>query len=232
MFVHSVRAENFRPFPHLDELELANVTTIVGRNDVGKSNVLRVLQLFFDELKIDESDVFDGAASDADVVVEVALRDLPETVELEPGVATSLSEERLTDADGYLRIRKTFPRSKLSKPTLTLVVRDFDDDALAAIWQQTETGDTGHTGLLLKPKTGSPRSGSLGSARSMKLLLAPTDADRDPWLVIYRAIPLVDESADLSFAIGTELGIAVVFYGIPDASDRVYAYHRREDITL
>lgn len=116
--------------------------------------------------------------------------------------------------------------------TFAAVLRDYDDDALAAIWQQTETGSTGRTSLLLKPKTGSPRAGSLGSARSIKLLVAPTDEERDPFLILYRAIPLVEDSADLSFAIKDELGIGVVFFGIPDSSDRVYAVARKEDLSL
>ncbi len=131
--VHSVRAQNFRPFAELEELRLSGLTTIVGRNDVGKSNVLRALQLFFEKLKIDESDVHDAASPDADVVVEAVFTDLPETIELESGVTTSLSEELLLGSGGHLRIRKTFRRSKLSKPVVSLIVQDFDDDSYSGL---------------------------------------------------------------------------------------------------
>lgn len=129
MLVHSVRAQNFRPFAELQELRLGDLTTIVGKNDVGKSNVLRVLQLFFEKLKIGDIDVHDGASPDADVVVEVTFSHLPEAVELEPGVSTTLSDELLVNSDGFLHIRKTFPRSNLSKPQVSLTVLDFSDDS-------------------------------------------------------------------------------------------------------
>lgn len=129
MIIHSLKAQNYRPFSVLHEIRLGSLATIVGQNDAGKSNILRALQLFFDPRpKVDESDVHDGAASSDDIVIEVSFALLPEAIELEDDVSTSLQDERLVDEEGYLRIRKIFPRSNLSKPSIQLITHDFEDD--------------------------------------------------------------------------------------------------------
>lgn len=134
MRVHSVLAENYGPFAVLEEVRLGPLATIVGQNDAGKSNILRALQLFFESRpKIQESDVHDGANPAADVVIEVAFTALPEKIELEESVETTLQDEMLVDADGYLRIRKTYPRSSLTKFGITLIVHDFEDDRFAGL---------------------------------------------------------------------------------------------------
>jgi len=95
--VHSVRVENLGPFRELQEVRLGPMATIVGQNDVGKSYILRALALFFDNLKMGDEEIHRAAAADARAVVEVSFEDLPETVELEDGVETTLQEELLTD---------------------------------------------------------------------------------------------------------------------------------------
>jgi predicted ATP-dependent endonuclease of OLD family len=133
MRIHSILIKNYRPFA-LEEVRLGPLATIVGQNDVGKSNILRALQLFFeDKPKIEDCDVHDSANPDDDIVIEVAFTSLPEKVELEEGVETTLQNEMLVDADGHLRIRKTYPRSNLRKPNITLITRDFEDDRFAGL---------------------------------------------------------------------------------------------------
>ena len=106
MRIHSILAENYRPFAVLAEVRLGPLATIVGQNDAGKSNILQALQLFFEARpKIEGGDVHDGASPDDDVVVEVAFTSLPEKIELEEGVETTLQDEMLVDADSHLRIR-------------------------------------------------------------------------------------------------------------------------------
>ncbi|NIQ78470.1 MAG: AAA family ATPase [Anaerolineae bacterium] len=134
MRVHGVRAQNYRPFASLEEMRLGRLATIVGQNDAGKSNVLRALQLFFETRpKIEDDDVHDGAGPDDDVVVELAFSSLPESIELEDGIETTLQEEMLVDRDGHLRIRKVYPRSNLSKFKIALITQDFVGDQFAGL---------------------------------------------------------------------------------------------------
>ena len=129
MRVHSIYAENYRPFARLEEVRLGPLATIVGQNDVGKSSILRVLQLFFQSRpEIEEMDVHYHADPDENVIAEVAFTSLPQKVELEEGVETTLQDEMLVDPDGRLRIRKTFGRGDRAGLAITLVTHDFEDD--------------------------------------------------------------------------------------------------------
>ena len=134
MRVHSIFAKNYRPFAVLQEVRLGPLATIVGRNDAGKSNILRALQLFLeDRPKIEDRDVHDGANPTDDVVVEVAFTSLPEKIKLEQDIETSLQDEMLVDPNDYLRIRKTYPRNNLTKFNIALIVHDFMDDRFAEL---------------------------------------------------------------------------------------------------
>lgn len=134
MRIHSILAKNYRPFALLEEVRLGPLATIVGQNDAGKSNILRALQLFFeDKPRIEDRDVHDGASPDDDVVIEVAFASLPEKIELQEDIETTLQDEMLLDTDGHLRIRKTYPRSNLTKFNITLVTHDFQDDRFAGL---------------------------------------------------------------------------------------------------
>lgn len=135
MRIHSIRVENFRPFSSLQEVKLGQLATIIGQNDAGKSNILQALRVFFESKpKIDQSDLHDdGRGAIGDIVIEVAFTDLPEKIELEENVTTTLQEEMLVDANGYLRIRKTYPRTNLSKYSITLITADFRDDRFSEL---------------------------------------------------------------------------------------------------
>jgi len=144
MRVHSICARNYGPFAALEEIRLGPLATIVGQNDVGKSNILRALRLFFQERpKINESDVYDWASPDDDVILEVAFTSVPDAIELEDGIQTTFQEEMLLDVNGHLRIRKTYPRGNLSKFRVSLITQDFEDDQFSglAVLKEKELND-------------------------------------------------------------------------------------------
>jgi putative ATP-dependent endonuclease of the OLD family len=123
--VHSMRVENYGPFARLEEISFSSLSTIIGRNDAGKSHTLKALQLFFGKNKLEAGDVYDSADLADAVVIEVALTALPETLDYEGG-ALHLADERLLDASGRLRVRKTFPcAGPYDRPALALIVQDF-----------------------------------------------------------------------------------------------------------
>jgi hypothetical protein len=132
--VHSIRLENFGPFARLEEIQLGQLATLIGRNDAGKSHTLRALQVFFGKSKLDADDVHDGADAGDEVVMEVSFTALPDSLELETGVTTTLADEHLLDASGYLRLRKTFPcGGPLDKPSVAIITYDFADASFAGL---------------------------------------------------------------------------------------------------
>lgn len=139
MKLHSVQAENFRPFRRLGEVRIGEFTAIVGQNDAGKSSILHALDvLWHPNVRIDEDDVNDQADINANVVIEATFSELPPQVELEPGTPTTPKEEHLLDQNGLLRIRKTFPRVDLAHPYYSVCVQDFQDPQFAKLPALTE----------------------------------------------------------------------------------------------
>ena len=128
-----MRVENYGPFARLEEITFSSLSTIIGRNDAGKSHTLKALQLFFGKYKLEAGDVYDSADITDSVVVEVSLTALPETLDCDGG-ALHLADERLLDAGGRMRMRKTYPcAGPYDRPALALVVQDFADERFSGL---------------------------------------------------------------------------------------------------
>ena len=56
MKLTSVILENFRGYRQRTNIEIANLTTFIGKNDVGKSTILEALDLFFNDGKPETGD--------------------------------------------------------------------------------------------------------------------------------------------------------------------------------
>lgn len=140
MRIHSITVNNYRPFKVLENVRLGELAIMVGKNDTGKSSILRAIQLFFEKKpKIDTSDVHDNAAPNEDVIIEIAFTLLPEKIEIEEGIETTFRDEMLLDQNGHLRIRKTYPRDKLTNFGMSLITQDFQDDFFGGLANLKET---------------------------------------------------------------------------------------------
>jgi len=127
MHIHSIIVRNYRPFKILEEVRFGQLATIVGKNDAGKSSILRAIQLFLDKKpKIDPDDFHDYAGSNEDISIEIAFTTLPDRIQIEEGIDTTFRDEMLLDADGHLRIRKIFSRDCKSVKII-LVTKNFKD---------------------------------------------------------------------------------------------------------
>lgn len=105
----SVTLCNFRCYRELTTIEIDSLTTIIGRNDVGKSSVLEALEIFFnnDTVKIDNGDCH-VSADNGTVEITCEFADPPTTLVLDSSAETSLVDEYLLAANGNLRVRKIF----------------------------------------------------------------------------------------------------------------------------
>ena len=84
MFISSVRVTNFRSLVDL-HVDFTVYTALVGLNDAGKSNVLRALNLFFNqETDIDEPLVFERDFSQKARVGKKKAREIVIELELQP----------------------------------------------------------------------------------------------------------------------------------------------------
>ena len=99
----SLTLENFRGYRESTTLRIADFTTIIGRNDVGKSTLLDALEIFFNQGKPDSGDAhIDG--QDQSTRISCKFDNLPQEVVIDDMASTTLAGEFMLDADGLLEI--------------------------------------------------------------------------------------------------------------------------------
>jgi predicted ATPase len=113
MRLESVSIKNFRCYREDVIVPMSNLTTFVGKNDIGKSSILEALEIFFNNetVKIEQGDA-NIYSDDQSVSITCEFSDLPATLSLDAGAETTLASEYLLSAKGTLKIRKVFDCSK------------------------------------------------------------------------------------------------------------------------
>jgi len=113
MRLESVSIQNFRCFQSEVTVELDDLTTFVGKNDIGKSSILAALEIFFNNetVKIDQDDS-NICSGDGKIHITCEFSELPSSLSLDAGAETNLSDEYLLTRNGTLKIRKTFACDK------------------------------------------------------------------------------------------------------------------------
>ena len=97
-------------------------------------------------------------------------------------------------------------------------LRGWDNDAINTIFPGVVSSGAG-----IKDTLTAQRGGALLSSRSCKLLFVPDDTTNHRMVYLYRALPLVDESAELALQLANEHLIPCIFMAIPDTSGRIYS---------
>lgn len=102
-------------------------TTVIGRNDAGKSSLFEALDIYFGGAKLELTDF--TVDSTNPVAISCTFIDLPPSVVIDVDRSTTLKDEYLVRADGSLTITKTWTRSKLTAPAITALAAhpDFGD---------------------------------------------------------------------------------------------------------
>jgi len=123
---------------------------------------------------------------------------------------------------------------------LACTLRSWVDDVLDLIFPNTSAGTTTQRQVIADP--GTVRAGNWMSGRGVVLVFTPEGAthaksatapDVDaPFAVLYRAIPLIQESAELRLEQDAFLGVPALFAGIRDGSGRTIKIGPRKDIAL
>lgn len=112
-------------------------------------------------------------------------------------------------------------------------LREWDADALAALFPFYATGAQGGPSLSFTVTSSSHRAGKIvGDSLSRVLVFTPDAPDHHPVLVARRAVPAVQESALLALRANETVGIAVRWYLTPDANGKVFDFANRRDVTL
>lgn len=132
MKIFDITIKNFRGISNLQHLKVGHINSFVGKNDAGKSNILKALDTFFNE-KFDSNDIFKGIEDGQKT--EILVRFTPDI----PVNSLAL------DGDNKIHLKKTFefnPKGKVVK-TFTYICSDIDSDEYSNLWgiKESEIND-------------------------------------------------------------------------------------------
>lgn len=110
--------ENFRGYARRTEIDIAELTSVIGKNDAGKSTILEALAIFFgsDVVKIDQQDACIHGEMGQLVRIGCAFDKFPEEIVIDESATTNLRDEYLLNSEKLLEIVKLFDTSKKSSP--------------------------------------------------------------------------------------------------------------------
>lgn len=109
----SVEIENFRCYKTSIKTEIGNLTTFIGKNDIGKSSVLEALEIFFnnDTVKITQGDVNIYSGNPC-ITITCEFSNIPGSIVIDTGLETTLEEEYLLTSEKTLKVKKVYDCSK------------------------------------------------------------------------------------------------------------------------
>lgn len=118
MLLKSVKIKNYRGYSHQIELSIAQITAIIGRNDIGKSTILDALDTFFNQSKMDVSDR-NIHCGDENVIISCEFSNFPTEIIIDDTVQTSLQSEFMLNSNGLLEVQKEYNAS--GKETIYII---------------------------------------------------------------------------------------------------------------
>lgn len=113
MNLKSLTIENFRAYQTETKIEFDQLTTIIGKNDIGKSTILEALEIFFNNqtVKIDSTDI-NIKSTNKIVEITCEFTDYPSELSIDTSSPTSLENEYLLSKNNTLIIKKKFDCGK------------------------------------------------------------------------------------------------------------------------
>lgn len=119
-------------------------------------------------------------------------------------------------------------------------IRTIDDDAIGKAFPNTSAGATTQRKLVTDGPSSTVRAGNWMSGREFVLVLTPegathaksaTQPDVDaPFVVLYRALPVMGDPLEIAFNRTDDLGILFAFMGLPHATRGTMAWGKRADL--
>ncbi len=122
MNLKSLTLKNFRAYETETKIEFDQLTTIIGKNDIGKSTILEALEIFFNNqtVKIDSSDSnIHSVSKDVEIICEFT--EFPDVISIDTSSPTNLKDEFLLSKENTLVIKKKIDCSK-KNPSIEIFI--------------------------------------------------------------------------------------------------------------
>ena len=118
----------FRGISGTTTIYLSDRNVIVGRNDSGKSTILKAIDLFLNDTE-PSSEMLNVYSTDSTCEIELIFSHSNRELVIDESIPTTLEDEELVDESGYLRIKKVWDTSKSKiKPDLHLYRKIYSQD--------------------------------------------------------------------------------------------------------
>ncbi|MFN8301479.1 MAG: AAA family ATPase [Saprospiraceae bacterium] len=119
MKIFDISISNFRGIKNIQNLRCGSINTIVGKNDAGKSSIVKAVVAFFSE-KIKPEDVFQGIGENERV--EIKIRFEPSvtvnSLALDSQSKISIQKEFYFDRSGKLKVEVFYFCNDINRPTI------------------------------------------------------------------------------------------------------------------
>lgn len=123
----AVTIENFQGIVEEATITVNDFNVLIGRNDVGKSTVLKALNCFLHGTT-PTSESSNVSTDSAIVSIELVFDPQNEEIVIDEAIPTSFEAEELTNADGHLCVKRVWDTSKAKINADTFIVRKGYDE--------------------------------------------------------------------------------------------------------
>lgn len=126
----SVKIHNFRGYNDAKINIDDQMTTLIGKNDVGKSTIVDALEIFFNNtvVKLDDEDLNIHASDSSFVSISCEFSHLPKRIVIDSTQQTNLKDEYLVNKNGNLEIKKVYDCSKKTLTPEIYAVAQYPDN--------------------------------------------------------------------------------------------------------
>ena len=122
MKILSISITNFRGISDTTTISFNDFCCIVGKNDAGKSTILKALDLFLNESVIRKEDK-NIHTQNYIIAIELVFETPKTPIIVDDAIETTFKEENLVDRDGHIRIKKEWDTSVGKIKSKTFICR-------------------------------------------------------------------------------------------------------------
>lgn len=127
MILKKINITNFKGIKGTKEINFDLFNSIVGRNDAGKSTILKAIDACLNNTTLQRTD-FNVEAEENQIVIELHFDPQNKTITLGEELETSIEGEEITNAEYHLVYRKIWnvTETNISKPKTSILRKEYD----------------------------------------------------------------------------------------------------------